>query len=124
LKAGLKTSADLRLWVRQYPWAVLGAATVTGFAAAAAITPAKGESVAEKFSRLKESASGARDGAGAPASQPVQTQTTKATFLNSLFDLAKVLLQSVILATFQNQSQDSTQNVAATDRRQTTTAVS
>ena len=123
LKNGLKTSADLRLWVKHYPWAALGAATVAGFAAAAALTPAKGESIGEKLSSLKEAAKSSmafeRD---QTAAQAVQVQSSKTTFLSSLFDIAKMLIQSVILATAQNQAQNSPQNVAATDRRPTTSA--
>jgi hypothetical protein len=125
LKIGLKSSADLRLWVKHYPWAALGAATVAGFAAAAAVTPAKGESIGEKLSQLKEAAKSSVSSDSAQANaRASQLQSPKPTLLNSLFDIAKVVIQSVILATAQNQGQNPPQNVAATDRRPTTSTLS
>jgi hypothetical protein len=106
LKNGLTTSADLRLWVKRYPWAALGAATVAGFAAGAAVTPAPGQSIREKLSRL------GANGRRAPVEKPSDvadsvTATSKASFksvlLDSLFDLAKTLIQTVILATVRGQ---------------------
>lgn len=35
----LKDSADLNAWTREYPWASVGVAALTGFVAAAALTP-------------------------------------------------------------------------------------
>ena len=124
LKNGLKTTADLRLWVKHYPCAALGAATVAGFAAAAAVTPAKGETIGEKFAHLKEAAKSSMSTSDSSPAQAAPAQSPKANFLNSLFDVAKVLLQTIIMTTFQQHSQDPAENVAATDRRPTTSALS
>jgi hypothetical protein len=123
LRNGVKSSADLRLWVKHYPWAAMGAAAVAGFAAATAVTPAKGETVGEKLSRLAKSAKPGEttDSAGQVSTQTA-SQSPKTTLLNSLVDIAKVLIQTVVLATVQNQSQAANQSVAATDRHTTTAA--
>ena len=117
LKNGLSTSANLRLWVKHYPWAALGAASVAGFAAATAITPAAGESLSEKMSRLK---SNVRESTpsdnGRPAGEAEKSSRVKATLMDSIFDLAKTLVQTVLLATLQGQaaagSQTQTQHSA------------
>jgi hypothetical protein len=51
LKGNAAAAADLRFWTDRHPWLTVAAATVTGFAAAAVILPAKGEKLTEKWSR-------------------------------------------------------------------------
>ena len=104
LKLGLTNSADLRQWVKCYPWASLGAATAAGFAAAAAVTPAKGESINDKIARLRRNGqpTSADESPSAPAqfNSPRRASVTDQ-LINSVFDLAKVLVQTLIVATFQ-----------------------
>ncbi len=47
-------AADVRSWTRQFPLAALGAAVVAGFAAAAAVTPTKDQSLEDKFRELSD----------------------------------------------------------------------
>jgi hypothetical protein len=116
LKSGLTSSADLRLWVKHYPWAALGAATVAGFAAAATITPAPGESVSDKLSRLRSNGSNgtAEESANHPAERAKQRSTVKASLIDSLFDLAKTLIQTVFLATLQSRAAGHPQSESTT----------
>jgi hypothetical protein len=112
LKLGLTESADLRQWVKYYPWASLGAAAAAGFAAAAAVTPAQGESLKDKLARLKPAVQ--PNSEEDSKSAPPQTHSAKRAsvtdnLINSVFDLAKVLIQTLIVATFQRP-------VAAEDR--------
>jgi hypothetical protein len=117
LKRGVATSADLRLWVKHYPWTALGAATVAGFAAGTAVTPARGESVAEKLSRLKPDGRNAetQNETNASPAAPAKSSKVQETLMDSLFDVAKTLVQTVILATVRppaaSAAQD--QNVAS-----------
>jgi hypothetical protein len=99
----LANSADLREWVKYYPWASIGAAAAAGFAAAAAVTPAQGESVKEKLARLKPEMHSSSDEQPADAAQSKAARHSSVTdnLINSVFDLAKVLVQTLIVATFQ-----------------------
>jgi hypothetical protein len=104
LKLGLTTSADLRQWVKYYPWASLGAAAAAGFAAATAVTPAQGESVKEKLARWKPDMRSTADDDGttaANAAKAPRRASVSDNVINSVFDLAKVLVQTMIVATFQ-----------------------
>jgi hypothetical protein len=104
LKLGLTDSADLRQWVKYYPWASLGAAAAAGFAAAAAVTPAQGESFKDKLARLKPVVplGSAEDLKSAPRqSNSSRRASVTDNLINSVFDLAKVLIQTLIVATFQ-----------------------
>jgi len=116
LKIGVANTADLRQWVKHYPWASLGAAVATGFAAAAAVTPAQGESITDKLSRLvPESQSTKSD--GCPRAEPQNNSPKRAVvadnLINSLFELAKVLVQTLIVTAFQQPRVDE-----SPDRRQ------
>jgi hypothetical protein len=104
LRIGLANSADLRQWVKHYPLASIGAAAATGFAAAAAVTPAQGESITDKLSRLvsERGPDTIDDSSRAAARQnPPKRATVMDNLITSLFDLAKVLVQTLIVATFQ-----------------------
>jgi hypothetical protein len=120
LRNGLASSADLRAWVRRYPWAAVGAAAVTGFAAATAITPAPGESLQEKLSKI-----GANGDLHAKESAPVSIKSAAGTnsvlsdkLLSSFVDLAKTAVQTVILATLRSEP-PTQQDVAGPDAWQT-----
>jgi hypothetical protein len=122
LKNGISQSADLRRWVKHYPWAALGAATVAGFAAGAAVAPATGETVSEKLSRLK---SNGHESSPAEAERPpekpsAERSSVKTSLMDSLFDLAKTLIQTVLIATLRGQGganagAENTTAVAAAD---------
>jgi hypothetical protein len=91
LKKSLRTSADLRLWTRRHPWAALGVAAVAGFSAATVVTAkrtAKTETAGDANGRGQE------DTESHTASSP----TLAATIFSSLFDLAKVALETSIAA--------------------------
>ena len=60
LQANVRTrrelATDLRGWIDRHPWMAVGAASAAGFAAAAAVTPAPGQSLGEKLSSTIEAA--------------------------------------------------------------------
>jgi hypothetical protein len=104
LKLGLAESADLRQWVKYYPWASLAAAAAAGFAAAAAVTPAQGETFKDKLARLNPDLqhNSEGDSKGAPQqSNSAKRASVTDNLINSVFDLAKVLIQTLIVTTFQ-----------------------
>jgi hypothetical protein len=101
LKLGLANGADLRQWVKHYPWASLGAALAAGFSAAAVVTPAPGESVTDKLSRLRSDGQPSSNESSAPQQiKSTNGQAVTDKLIGSLFDLAKVLVQSLIVAAF------------------------
>jgi hypothetical protein len=121
LKTGLITSADLRRWVTHYPWAAVGAATVAGFAAGAAVTPAPGESIGEKLSKLRppgQKNEPAQSTAAATGPYPM-SPNVKSTVITSLFDLAKLLAESLIIATFRAPAPSQESSAASADRLKT-----
>jgi hypothetical protein len=104
LRNGMASSADLRAWARRYPWAAVGAASVAGFAAGTAVTPAPGQSLQEK---LQENLSRFQtNGEPQPLESPRPVREASATstgavsdkLISSIFDLAKTVIQTVILA--------------------------
>jgi hypothetical protein len=104
LKLGLSNSADVRQWVKHYPWASLGAATAAGFAAAAAVTPAKGESINDKIARLRRNwQPTSADDSPSAATQINSPRRTSVSdqLISSVFDLAKVLVQTLIVSILQ-----------------------
>jgi ElaB/YqjD/DUF883 family membrane-anchored ribosome-binding protein len=52
LKQDALTAADIRLWSKEHPWAVVGAAAAAGFVAATLVTPAKNQDLKDKFTEL------------------------------------------------------------------------
>ena len=52
LKQDALTAADIRLWSKEHPWAVVGAAAAAGFVAATLVTPSKDRALKEKFAEL------------------------------------------------------------------------
>src|SRR5690349_8805325 len=52
LKKDALTAADIRLWSKEHPWAVVGAAAAAGFIAATVVTPAKNKDLKDKFTEL------------------------------------------------------------------------
>jgi hypothetical protein len=125
LKSGLADSADLRRWVKRYPWAVLGAAAATGFATAAAVTPARGESIKDKLARLRpdgQSPSADRRCSPPPKVEQSETLTVTDKLLSSLFDVAKVLVQTLIVTAFQRPAASEVSASVDEERRATSMA--
>jgi hypothetical protein len=122
LSSGLTSTADLQQWIKRYPWAALGAATVAGFAAAVALTPLYGETVAEKPSPLRPTGEteASESGAAPPAHQQARAAGASDLIVSALFDLAKTLVQTLILATVRSATmQSQAQNSAPADPRET-----
>jgi hypothetical protein len=122
LSSGLTSTADLQQWIKRYPWAALGAATVAGFAAAVALTPARDETVAEKPSPLRSTgeSKASESGAASPAHQQARAAGASDLIVSALFDLAKTLVQTLILATVRSATmQSQAQNGAPADPRET-----
>ncbi len=74
LKRSIETAVDPVRWAKEHPWAALGIAAVSGFAAATIVTPSPGQGVLEKWSQtLGPSSNGhAEQPAPAPAAPPPQ----------------------------------------------------
>lgn len=52
IKTLARESSDPRPYVEQFPWLSMGAAAVAGFIVGTALTPARGQSMAERLSSL------------------------------------------------------------------------
>jgi hypothetical protein len=96
LKASLRTSADLRVWTRRHPWAALGVAAAAGFSAATLVAARRDNnpSAPDENGNQSDEEPPVRRTRANHASKPLA-----ATIFSSLFDLAKVALQSSIAAT-------------------------
>jgi hypothetical protein len=90
LKNSCAASVDAREWIKRYPWAAMGIATVAGFTVATVVTPPPGVAISEKSSDRASSYSHALRGRIA------------AMILGSLFDLTKLLLEGLIIAALRN----------------------
>jgi hypothetical protein len=103
LKSSLRSTADLRLWTRKHPWAALGIAAAAGFSAAAVVASKRSESEQpERRERPDQAGVFPTGGVDDRQSKPLMS-----TLFSSLFDLAKVALQSSIAAAaVQPQRQD------------------
>jgi hypothetical protein len=100
LKGSLRSSFDLAQWIKQYPWAALGVASVAGFAVATIVTPEPGQSIGDKWSQLAhdQSTHNRLDEAKSKSpDRPVRTSFAS-TLFGPLFDLAKLLVEGLILA--------------------------
>jgi hypothetical protein len=123
--AGLKhryaASVDAREWIKRYPWSAMGVATVAGFAAATVVTPAAGVPFSEKWSNLRTRfcPHSSRDSDRASGYSQARRGHIVAALLGSLFDLTKLLLESVIIAAFRRSAASQEQATAqppSTDR--------
>jgi hypothetical protein len=100
LKGSLRSGFDLAQWIKQYPWAALGVASVTGFTVATIVTPGPGQSIGDKCSQLSASqgaGNGLEEASLKRPDPPVRTSFASSLF-GSLFDLAKLLVEGLILA--------------------------
>jgi hypothetical protein len=61
------TAADIRLWSKEHPWAVVGAAAAAGFIAATVVTPAKNKDLKDKFTELIDTIKSQGNGDSKPA---------------------------------------------------------
>jgi hypothetical protein len=106
--AGLKSvcaaSVDPREWIIRYPWAAMGIATLAGFTAAKVVTPAPGVSISDKWSELhsKFCANSSPNADRSVGYSHAQRGSFAATILASLFDLTKLLVESLIIAALRN----------------------
>jgi ElaB/YqjD/DUF883 family membrane-anchored ribosome-binding protein len=66
LKGDVLTAADIRLWSKEHPWAVVGAAAAAGFVAATLVTPAKDQDLKEKFAELIDTVKSQNGGQSKP----------------------------------------------------------
>lgn len=102
LKESLCESVNLSQWIRRYPWAALGVASVTGFTVAAVVTPRPGQTFGDRLSELVARRS---EQVSAPVEPASETQARKAStvrpsrsILESLFGLVKLLIETLIVA--------------------------
>jgi hypothetical protein len=115
LKSSAASSTDMRKWVQHYPWAAVGAAVAAGFAAAAAVTPAPGESISDKLARSRPAGhdcSSDHPAGTRPKEEARDIPNIVDKLLSSLFDMAKILVQTLIVSAFQCSS---TSETPATD---------
>jgi hypothetical protein len=113
LKDGLSKSADLRPWIQHYPWIALGVATVAGFTAATAITPASApkDSIGDRLSHLQPNGYGSAHhpiSPTPPSPPPVRAGVTSS-LLGSLFDVAKVFVESLIIGALRTWTTNQTE---------------
>lgn len=80
--------ADPRPLVQKHPWASMGAAIAAGFVAAAVVTPAKGESLSEKISKLK------------PESKETKAEVTESSIRSMIITFVVTTLMNVAKEAF------------------------
>jgi hypothetical protein len=104
LKDRCAASVDAREWIIQYPWAAMGIAALAGFTAATVVAPAPGVPFSEKWSELRTKfcPNSSPDSDRASSYSQARRGRIAATILGSLFDLTKLLLESVIIAALRN----------------------
>jgi hypothetical protein len=110
LKNGCAASVDVREWIKQYPWAAIGIATIVGFTAATVVTPPTGMPISEKWSHLRSKFSPDSD-RSARYSRASHGRIA-ASILWALVDLTKLLIESLIIAALRKPT-ESQQDVAA-----------
>jgi len=108
VRAGWEHATDVRGWIDRHPWVAVGAASAAGFAAAAAVTPASGQSLGEKLSSTveavmaqAEAASGEAEVDGAPAARAGRQASQPSVWgmlLEPVVDVLKVALQNYFTA--------------------------
>lgn len=107
IKADLAQAADPRLWAREHPWLTLGVAAAAGFAAAAAVTPRRGESMHARMASLVHSLDSL-----APSQEEVASTARSGwgtMLLGKLFDMAKVAVGNAIMMAVQSRVSQSNQ---------------
>jgi hypothetical protein len=121
LRDNLCTTADLSRWVRRYPWAALGVATVAGFSLASVVTPQRGESLSDKLSTLagnRPPGNGPQEEAASPRPAKVTAgPSVSQSFIESLFGLARILVETLVMAAVREaQRQPTVDRPVADDR--------
>jgi hypothetical protein len=94
-RAGWEHATDLRGWIDSHPWIAVGAASAAGFAAAAAVTPAPGQSLGEKLSSTFEAAMSQAKAANGQT-EPDEAPAARAGRRGSRASLWGMLLEPVI----------------------------
>ena len=109
IQANLKDAANVRAWTQQYPWWAIGAAALTGFAAAAAITPRKGESLADRLADYVPDLAGSNRETVAQSANGDSPPPRKSTVISSLLatfgDALKTTIQSAVVAAVTTKAQ-------------------
>jgi hypothetical protein len=113
---GCAASVDARKWIKKYPWVAMGVATVAGFTAATIVTPAPGTPVGEKWSHLRSKFCSDSTGNSVHAARYPHTRRggVAGTILGSLFDLTKLLLETLIIAALRNATASQKEAAAQT----------
>ncbi len=105
IKSSAIESMDLRAWARQYPWAALGVAAVTGFAAATMLS--KKPPAADN---QPDSSPAPNPAASPPPPQAAGIYPTSATsglkamIIGALFGLAKLVIENLLVAAIRGPS--------------------
>jgi hypothetical protein len=104
LKNGCAASVDAREWIKRYPWAAMGVATVAGFTVATVVTPPSGVAISEKWSdlRAKFCHNSSPNSDRASGYSHARRGPIATAILGGLFDLTKLLLESLIIAALRN----------------------
>jgi hypothetical protein len=121
LKSNAKASLDLSTWARAYPWPAVGAAAIAGFALAATLG-SRSKSTAKPSSAPTVDPT-TPTSAPAPAAAfdelPPSATEPKPTFFASispaLFDLAKLLIETVIMSAIRSAQASGTHPPANQD---------
>jgi ElaB/YqjD/DUF883 family membrane-anchored ribosome-binding protein len=98
IQQSLRDSADLKAWAQQYPWATVGVAAASGFAATAMVLQAGGDRHANE-PPAAEAAS--RESRGGGIWEPITS---------ALADVLKTVLQSTVLAAVAAKAQQPSEN--------------
>lgn len=95
VRAGALESLDLRAWARQYPWAALGAAAVTGFAAATIMAKKPTEAGCQEDAPQIASSAAPPQAAGVYPSGA--SSGLKAMIIGVLFGMAKLVIENLLV---------------------------
>lgn len=116
LTLDLSQAADVRRWVRRYPWAALGTALVAGFTIGHVITksrtPAKDElptEPAEEPIRRHSSNTSSTTVAGESSARPESSGTWRTMILSALFDILRLAVTQIVSASVRQAASRSAQ---------------
>lgn len=121
LKLDLSRAADLRRWVRRYPWAALGTALAAGFTLSYVVTkskqrskdsPTSDTSPPEEFTGFTAAAAPTRK--SSPAQEP--PGAWRGMILSALFDIVRLVVTQIVSATIRQATVPTAPASAAPDR--------
>jgi hypothetical protein len=99
LANGCARRVAVRQWIKLYPWTALGISAAAGFTTATVVTPPRGVPIGEKWAHLRTRfCSAAKEDLDEAAGTPAKGGRIAATILESLFDVTKLLIESLIIA--------------------------